>query len=409
MWALVSGAIWAVGAATTTLRSSASIAAVESVQFVYDADGNRVGERRISVDPGSGQRIAQDRKFLVDPSHPSGWSQSAAILDDGRLRQVPLLGLHPAAVVSPADPEGPSRTYFLADGSASTRITLTAAAGEPEGAASSHWSEPQVFDAFGTRVGLTAPEGTEAGNWEVAEPIAGEIHAYRGEAAAVGTGLTYLRARWYAADLGRFLTGDAFEGELELPTSQHRFVYAGNDPINRLDPSGYFTLLELDLVQGIQTTIRSLEAQTPRVALQAARLKLWEVHLGMKLKLFSKVPLHASLFVENRITREGIRYEVGVRGEKTLFRTTLGGIRRRPASWAGYKRMTTWTMKVAHLNSLQFLAWDRSIGFLDADTTMIPIDYSVFGATLDGPGPTNCAVWAIEAAVAAWAASKIGN
>lgn len=405
----MSGMVWAVGVWTFIGTSSGSIPAIESVQFVYDADGNRVGERRVSVDPDSGERITLNRRFLVDPMHPSGWSQSAATLDDGELRQVPLLGVHPAAVVFPAHPVGPSRTYFLADGSASTRATLTALAGEAEGSASDHWSEPQVFDAFGTRIGVTSPEEAEAESWEVAGEHAGEIHDYRGEPSVAGTGLTYLRARWYASNLGRFLTGDAFEGDVASPASLHRFVYAENDPINRLDPSGYFTLLELDLVQSVQATIRTLEAQTPRVTLQAARLKLWEVHLGMNLKLFSKVPLHASLFVENRMTREGIRYEVGVRGEKTLFRTTLGGIRRRPASWAGYKRMTTWTMKVAHLNSLQFLAWDRSIGFLDADTTMIPVDYSVFGATLDGPGPTNCALWAIEAAVAAWAASKVGN
>ncbi len=38
--------------------------------------------------------------------------------------------------------------------------------------------------------------------------------------------------------MGRFLSADPFWGYAQQPQTQHRYVYAGNDPVNRVDPSG---------------------------------------------------------------------------------------------------------------------------------------------------------------------------
>ncbi|MBC7251340.1 MAG: AHH domain-containing protein, partial [Anaerolineae bacterium] len=46
------------------------------------------------------------------------------------------------------------------------------------------------------------------------------------------------RARWYDPDTGRFLTQDPFPGLAALPTTQHPYVYVGNNPVNLTDPSG---------------------------------------------------------------------------------------------------------------------------------------------------------------------------
>jgi RHS repeat-associated protein len=54
------------------------------------------------------------------------------------------------------------------------------------------------------------------------------------------TGLIYLRARWYDPGTGRFLTRDPFPGLAGLPSTQHPYVYAGNNPVLYTDPSGEF-------------------------------------------------------------------------------------------------------------------------------------------------------------------------
>jgi len=65
-------------------------------------------------------------------------------------------------------------------------------------------------------------------------------------------GLQYLNARWYDPKLGRFLNPDWRDpidesvavrggpaGVLSSPVGTNRYAYAGNDPINRLDPGGH--------------------------------------------------------------------------------------------------------------------------------------------------------------------------
>jgi hypothetical protein len=48
------------------------------------------------------------------------------------------------------------------------------------------------------------------------------------------------RARWMDPNTGRFQTVDPYEGNQSEPLSLHRYVYTGNDPVNRVDPSGNF-------------------------------------------------------------------------------------------------------------------------------------------------------------------------
>jgi len=53
-----------------------------------------------------------------------------------------------------------------------------------------------------------------------------------------GTGLVFLRARFYAPSQGRFLTRDVWEGDPQSPMSYNQWLYAIGNPITRTDPRG---------------------------------------------------------------------------------------------------------------------------------------------------------------------------
>jgi RHS repeat-associated protein len=52
-------------------------------------------------------------------------------------------------------------------------------------------------------------------------------------------GLIYLRARHYLPSLGRFLTRDTWDGNVNKPISYNLWLYAYSQPINNFDPTGY--------------------------------------------------------------------------------------------------------------------------------------------------------------------------
>ncbi|WP_224364742.1 RHS repeat-associated core domain-containing protein [Hyalangium versicolor] len=62
---------------------------------------------------------------------------------------------------------------------------------------------------------------------------------YTGHLFDVETGLTYARARYYASDLGRFISRDSFEGTLADAPSLHRYAYANVNPLRYVDRTGH--------------------------------------------------------------------------------------------------------------------------------------------------------------------------
>jgi len=47
-----------------------------------------------------------------------------------------------------------------------------------------------------------------------------------------------LRARQYEPHIGRFTSRDPIFGRFEEPLTLHKYLYCGNEPINRIDPWG---------------------------------------------------------------------------------------------------------------------------------------------------------------------------
>jgi RHS repeat-associated protein len=71
----------------------------------------------------------------------------------------------------------------------------------------------------------------------------GSAYGFTGEYQSQG--LVYLRARMYAPAMGRFLTRDTWGGNANRPMSFNRWNYTGENPVNRIDPSGLSWISDL--------------------------------------------------------------------------------------------------------------------------------------------------------------------
>jgi RHS repeat-associated protein len=63
-------------------------------------------------------------------------------------------------------------------------------------------------------------------------------YLYRGEQYNSDLGFYYLRARYYNPQTGRFLSRDPESGKPYIPATLHKYLYAGGDPVDRIDPRG---------------------------------------------------------------------------------------------------------------------------------------------------------------------------
>ena len=59
-------------------------------------------------------------------------------------------------------------------------------------------------------------------------------------------------------ETGRFSTMDSYAGSLDNPVSLHKYLYANANPVMNTDPTGYFSLMDTTIAQGIQSTIDSV-------------------------------------------------------------------------------------------------------------------------------------------------------
>jgi RHS repeat-associated protein len=68
------------------------------------------------------------------------------------------------------------------------------------------------------------------------------VYGYTGEYSGDYNELLYLRARFYAPGMGRFLTKDAWEGDTDRPITYNKWAYANANPILYVDPSGHISI-----------------------------------------------------------------------------------------------------------------------------------------------------------------------
>lgn len=182
----------------STTRVKAGVSKTE--RYEYDDQGNRV----VVIDADG-----QSHRYLLDTANALA-EIVAEYASSGVLLASYTRGLELISI----DQVASGHEYYLADRLGSVRAIV---------GASGNVMETFIYDAYGVVTG-----GVDA---------SGQAR-FTGEPLSVVSNYTYLRARYYDAQLGRFVSADPFAGELGAPISLHKYAYAFLDPANLTDPSG---------------------------------------------------------------------------------------------------------------------------------------------------------------------------
>jgi RHS repeat-associated protein len=181
----------------------------QTTTYTYDGDGNRVKK----ID---GQGTVN---YLIDTNNNTGFSQ---VVFEGREGTGDMAwyvygdDLICAVYTRPMN----YLCYYHYDGLGSTR-NLT---NQETIITNDYW-----YDAFGNLIG-------KVDQYPVA-PVPNN-YLFTGEQFDKSLRFYYLRARYYNPEIGRFITTDPVEGNIYEPISLHKYLYAGLDPVNKIDPSG---------------------------------------------------------------------------------------------------------------------------------------------------------------------------
>jgi len=206
-----------------------------TIHITYDGDGNRVRKMVVTASE------TVTTHYLVDNLNPTGYAQ---VLEEHRSidHQASTLDCtytYGHNLISQDRLNGTQwvEHYYGYDGHDNVRY-LTDEGGSVTDAYS--------YDAFGNL--LAASGDTE------------NCYLFTGEQFDPDLGLYYLRARYHDPDTGRFWTQDGFEGFQGDPLSLHKYTYCGNDPVNGRDPTGQFTLVEVQVANSIASSVNAMAA-----------------------------------------------------------------------------------------------------------------------------------------------------
>ena len=182
-----------------------------TVTMVYDAFGDRVAKTVNGV---------TTRYLVEDDVNPTGLPQVMEEIVGGAVTRTCTYGLQRISENQIIDNQW-TPSFYVYDGGGDVR-QLTNSAGVV--------TDEYEYDAFGNSF---TKSGTTPNNY-----------LYRGEQYDSDLGLYYLRARYYNPATGRFLSRDPEDGKAFDPKSLHKYLYAGGDPVNAIDPTGRVDTIE---------------------------------------------------------------------------------------------------------------------------------------------------------------------
>ena len=188
--------------------------------YAYDPDGNRIQK--------SASGVTTD--YLIDPYNHTGYSQTLKETT-GSSERTFIIG---SDVLAQAD-DSAQPVYLLYDGHGSVRQISDSDSGV---------INDFGFDAYGNLLYYTTAPQTAL--------------LYTGEYYDSVLKMQYLRSRWTNPSTGRFNRQDEYPGSGYDPHSLHKYLYCSNNPVNNIDPTGQFSLTELNYTGMMRATLMAM-------------------------------------------------------------------------------------------------------------------------------------------------------
>jgi RHS repeat-associated protein len=255
---------------THSTENGQSVSIVAS--YLYNENGIRV-QSAVTTTIGNGSPATTTTQFLNDPENPSGYSQVLEEHINGSTS--PSTSYVVGMVVLAQIGASGAIDYLMPDGQGSTRLVVDAT-----GAIAARYGYDAYGNVLGTTLGVT--------NLPVTRIL------YTGQQFDPLLLRYYLRARYYSPGQGIFLAIDPYQGSQSNPSSLHRYLYAAANPINKIDPTGQFSLGEVIAVSTI------LMAGFLIGLYVAMRVRQRAIAVRESLKNQSRTAAYADMYLRNR-------------------------------------------------------------------------------------------------------------
>ncbi|MEM8960783.1 MAG: RHS repeat-associated core domain-containing protein, partial [Acidobacteriota bacterium] len=194
---------------------------------------------------GAGRRVAASglggtRGFLTAPQRGDGYDSPHLVTDGagGLAAAWVWLGAEPLMRFGATGP-----IYYLSDAMGSVIGLADAVGGN---AATFH------YDGFGN---LRQSSGPSA---DAPAALGGDVR-FHGLWQESATGLYHVRAREYDPRTGRFASRDPIEPDLQRPETLHPYSFAASNPHLYADPTGLFTLVEINISINIRGSMGAFQ------------------------------------------------------------------------------------------------------------------------------------------------------
>lgn len=174
------------------------------VDHIYDARGYRVARIENGVEV----------RYILD----HGRSMSHVLAETDAFGAITAYYIHGPRLVARIAADGTER-YYLTDIIGNV-LCLTDDNGEV--------TDRYLYDPYGiiiAREGLTTNPFTFIGRFGVMQD---------------NQNIYFMRARFYSSGFRRFLSKDPISGPISKPFTLHKYSYAGNSPLSKIDPSGCY-------------------------------------------------------------------------------------------------------------------------------------------------------------------------
>ncbi len=231
---------------------------VDIVEYKYNNQGIRVSKHTWSETNSVGNSDDVTVLYLIDASNLTGYAQvfeeySYNSADPDPTTDTPATIMYYTIgddVISQTKATYSSgwtvadTQYLLYDGHGSTRqlINHTLVSGDVD------IVDTYSYDGYGVMLG---------GNPTATSPADTNL-LYSGEQYDNSLSQYYLRARYYDQNNGRFNRMDPYAGNNQDPQSLHKYLYCHSNPVNSIDPSGMFNILDLTIRMAINSILMKI-------------------------------------------------------------------------------------------------------------------------------------------------------